>query len=104
VRNVRLNLPCFSDCLVFLLRGTIFIEGQGELSEPGYAYAIQDEEWIGLGGSTVILVMEEGEMKGICAKRTKEKQDKQRTGQGAAGKSPAKSWNKILAKFRRDED
>lgn len=69
VVNVKLNFHCLENCLVFLLRGILFIEGQGMIIEPGYAYAIKGEEWIGLGGNTTIFVMEEGEMKGICARK-----------------------------------
>lgn len=58
------------DCLVFLLRGVIFIGGQGPSGDEGCAYMVKGETMIGMGPSTSIFVMEEGEMKGICAEET----------------------------------
>jgi len=31
------------DCLLFLLRGVVFIQGQGLLVEASYAYVVKDE-------------------------------------------------------------
>lgn len=81
---MKVGLHCFRHCLIFLLRGVIFIDKQGALIEPGYAYVVRDEEWIGLGGNTTILVMEEGEMKGICAQKLKEEQEEYRAEKEAA--------------------
>ncbi|KAK8097531.1 hypothetical protein PG984_016670 [Apiospora sp. TS-2023a] len=72
IRSTRFGFHCLQDCLVFLLRGVIFLDGSGALVEPGYAYAIKDETMLGLGGNTTIFVMEEGAMKGICAQKTRE--------------------------------
>ena len=71
--DVRVSLPCFRDCQIFLLRGAILLEGQGMFSETGCSYLVKDEGRIGLCGSnTTIVVMEEGEQRGVCLKRTQE--------------------------------
>ena len=103
VLNLKINFRCLRDCLIFLLRGVIFIDGQGAIIEPGYVYVVRDEEWIGLGGNTTIFVMEEGEMKGICAQKLKEEQEKHRTEMEAAKEKQKRFWNRVLAKFRQGE-
>lgn len=71
----RISLPCFRDCQIFLLYGAVLIEGQGRLVDTCCSYIVKDEEWIGLCGSkTVIVVMEEGEQRGACRKKTLESQ------------------------------
>lgn len=65
IRTDRLN-----ENVVSLLRGLIFIHGLAALVEHGFAYWVKDEEWQRLGGHATLLIMEEGEMKGPCAKRT----------------------------------
>jgi len=65
---------CFRDCLVFLLRGAFIIKGQGRLLQTGCAYRIKDEVWLWLCGTTTIVIMEEGEMKGECMRSTRESQ------------------------------
>lgn len=102
VRNVRISLHCLSDCLVFLLRGIIFIDRQGVLTEPGYAYFVKDEVGLELGGNTTIFVMEEGEMKGICARKLKEKHEKYLAEKESAERKQNRPWNALLAKFRRE--
>lgn len=89
--------------MIFLLCGVIFIDGQGALIEPGYAYVVRDEEWVGLGGNTAIFVMEEGEMKGICAQKLKEEQEKYWAEEEAAKKKKERPWNRMMTKFRRGE-
>ncbi|CAM1503145.1 Fc.00g079210.m01.CDS01 [Cosmosporella sp. VM-42] len=103
VPNVKIGFHCLRDCLVFLLRGIIFIDLQGAIVEPGYAYVVKDEEWIGLGVNTTIFVMEEGEMKGICAQKLKEDQEKYRMEEEAARKKRNGLWGKVLTKMRRGE-
>lgn len=105
ILNTRVGFHCFRDCLVFLLRGAIFLEGFGALVEPGYAYAIKDEEMLGLGGNTTIFVMEEGAMeegamKGICAQKTREKQEEFRRNKEANEKRQRRPWNRVRNKFR----
>jgi hypothetical protein len=73
---VKVNMQCFRDCQVFLLRGAFLIEGQGRVMETGCSYLVKDEVWIGLCGSTTLVVMEEGEMRGACARYTQEMQAK----------------------------
>ncbi len=108
VLNVKFGVHCLRDCLVFLLRGVIFIDGQGAIVEPGYAYAVRDEEMIGLGGNTTVFIMEEGEMKGICAQKTKESQEKYWAeekywaAKEAGKRRQDRLWNRVLAKFRRE--
>ena len=102
ILNTRVGYHCFKDCLVFLLRGVVFIEGQGALMDPGYAYAVKDEKMIGLGGNTTVFFMEEGEMKGICAQKTKESQDKYWAEKEARERERNRPWNKVLRKFRRE--
>jgi hypothetical protein len=76
VCGVRVSLQCFRDCQVFLLHGAFLIEGQGRVTETGYSYLVKDEVWIGLYGSTTLVVMEEGEMRGACARDTQEMREK----------------------------
>jgi len=73
---VWINLPCFRDCQVFLLRGQFIIKGQGRVTEPGYSYVVKDEAWIGLRGSTTLVFMEEGEQRGACLKWTQESRER----------------------------
>lgn len=101
--SCKISFHCFRDCLVFLLHGVIFIDGQGAIIEPGYAYVVKDEESIGLGGNTTILVMEEGEMKGICAQRTKEWQEKYWAEKEAAKRKQNELWHRVMTKLRRRE-
>ena len=61
------------DYFVFLLRGVIFIDGQGAIIDKGRAYVVKDEKMIGIGGATDIWIIEEGEMKGFYAEVTWEK-------------------------------
>ena len=72
--------------------------------EPGYAYVVRDEELIGLGGNTTIFVMEEGEMKGICAQKLKEEQEKHWAEKEAEKKKRNRLWNRVLTKFRREPE
>ncbi len=76
VCGVRVILQCFRDCQIFLLRGAFLIEGQGRVTETGCSYLVKDEVWIGLCGSTTLVVMEEGEMRGACARYTQEMREK----------------------------
>ncbi|KAL5313315.1 hypothetical protein ACEPPN_019048 [Leptodophora sp. 'Broadleaf-Isolate-01'] len=101
VLNLNINFHCLHDCLIFLLRGVIFIDGQGAIIEPGYAYVVKDEEWIGLGGNTSLFVMEEGEMKGICTQ--KEEQEKYWSEKEVAKRKQNRPWNRALTKYRRGE-
>jgi hypothetical protein len=68
VCGTKVSLPCFRDCQVFLLRGAFLIEGQGRVIETGCSYLVKDEVWIGLCGSTTLVVMEEGDQRGACLK------------------------------------
>jgi hypothetical protein len=68
--------PCFRDCLVFLLRGEFVIKGQGRVTKTGCAYRVKDEEWIWLCGTTTLVVMEEGEQRGVCRKRIQEERER----------------------------
>lgn len=70
------------------------------MGEPGCAYVMKNETWIWLGGNTTILVMEEGEMKGLCAQKTKEFQEKYRAEKEAEERKQKRVWNRALAKFR----
>ena len=74
--DCKVSQPCFHDCQVFLLRGEFFLEGQARVTETGCSYIVKDEVWIGLFGSTTLVVMEEGEQRGACLKNTQELQDK----------------------------
>lgn len=89
------------DCLVFLARGVIFVEGQGAFVEPGYAYAMRDEEWLGFGGDAVVVIMEEGDMKGICALKTRELQEKWEAQQDTRKGWGRRAWNSMSTVFRR---
>ena len=71
-----LSQPCFRDCLIFLLRGEFFIKGQGRVTKTGCAYTVKDEEWIWLCGTTTLVVMEEGEQRGVCRRRTQEERER----------------------------
>ena len=99
ILNIRIGFHCFHDCLVFLLCGVIFVDGQGALVEPGYAYRIKDEECLGLGGNTTVLIMEEGDAKGLCVKQTKEWQEKYNAETEAAARRAARPWNRVFSKF-----
>lgn len=75
--GVRVSLPCFRDCQIFLLRGALLIEGQGRLVETCCSYLVKDEVWIELCGSeTVIIIMEERQQRGACCKHTQEAQER----------------------------
>jgi hypothetical protein len=77
--GVKVGYACFRDCQIFLLRGGFHIDGQGRVIETCCLYQIKNEEWIGLcGNDTIIVIMEEGEQRGICRKRTLEAQKKLR--------------------------
>ena len=89
------------DCLVFLVRGVVFVEGQGALVDPGYAYAVRDEELLRLGGNAIALIMGEGQMKGICAQKTGEFQQKYRAEKEAEERRQRQPWNRAVAMFRR---
>ena len=102
--NVKIGFHCLRHCLIFLLRGVLFIERQGAIIEPGYAYVVRDEEWIGLGGNTTVFVMEEGEMKGICAQKLKEEQEKYWAEREATARKQRRPWNKVLTKFRGESE
>ena len=73
---VHVSQPCFRDCQVFLLHGEFFIEGQGRVTETGCSYLVKKEVWIGLCGSTTVVVMEEGEERGTCLKYTQESRER----------------------------
>jgi len=90
------------DCLVFLLRGAIFIDGQGAFADEGHAYMVKDEKMVGLGGATDIWVMEEGEMKGICAEVTREKAEEFRRRQEADERKRNSIGYKVLRRLRGD--
>jgi hypothetical protein len=74
--GTRVNLPCFRDCQSFLLRAAFLIEGQGRVIEPGCSHLVKDEVWIGLCGSTTLVVIEEREQRDACCKRTQESRDR----------------------------
>jgi hypothetical protein len=75
----QVSLSCLRDCQIFLFRGGFHVEGQGGVFRTCCSYLVKDEEWIGLCGSnTVIVIMEEGEQKGICRQRTLEAQTRVR--------------------------
>lgn len=120
--DMKVSLPCLRDCLVFLYRGAIFIQGQGAVSEPGHVYAVKNEEWLGLGENTTIFVMEQGVMKGICNRKTEEEQRVNRAREEAweakvtlelsedwnrreaVEAKRNKPWNKLLRKLRREPE
>ncbi|KAI9730920.1 MAG: hypothetical protein M1818_007994 [Claussenomyces sp. TS43310] len=64
--------PCYRDCLIFLLRGEFIIKGQGRVTDTGCAYRVKDEAWIWLCGTTTLVVMEEGEQRAECLRRTQD--------------------------------
>lgn len=117
---MQVSLPCLRDCLVFLYRGAVFI--QGAITETGYAYAVENEEWLGLSKDTTVIVMEEGAMKGICNRKTNEEQRPNRAREEAwkarvplersayqarreAMQAKRKqSWGKLLRKLRRERE
>jgi len=88
------------DCLVFLLCGVIFIEGQGAFGDEGCAYVVKDEKVIGLGGATNIFIMEEGEMKGACAEETRKQAEKIRRQMEASERKRNSVRYKVLTKLR----
>jgi hypothetical protein len=47
--------------------------------------------------------MEEGEMKGICAQKLKEEQEKYWREEEAEKRRQNRLWNRVLSKFRRGE-
>jgi hypothetical protein len=105
---------------VFLYRGAIFI--QGAITETGHAYAVENEEWLGLSKDTTVFIMEEGAIKGICKRKTDEEQRANRAREEAwktretLGRSAYqaqreametkrnKPWNKLLRKLRREPE
>jgi len=117
---MQVSLPCLRNCLVFLYRGAIFI--QGAITETGHAYAVENEEWLGLSKDATVFVMEEGAMKGICKRKTDEEQRENRAREEAwkarvtlersayQARREAmeaqrnKPWNKVLRKFRREPE
>ncbi|RMI98428.1 hypothetical protein CDV36_016128 [Fusarium kuroshium] len=120
--KMEISLPCLRDCLVFLYRGAIFIQGQGAITETGYAYAVQDEKWLGLDKNAIIFIMEQGAMKGICKRKTDEELRASRAQQeahsarvaaelndyrarrAAAEAKRNKPWAKLLRKLRREPE
>jgi hypothetical protein len=75
--GIRVSFSCFRDCHIFLIRGAFLIEGQGRAVDTGCSYVIKDEEWIGLcGSSTVIVIVEVGEQRGACRRNTQAAQEK----------------------------
>ena len=76
VYTVKVSLPCLRDCQIFLLRGAFHIEGRGRVIETGCSYLVKDEVWIGLCRGTTLVIMEEGEQRGVCLKKTKEMQER----------------------------
>lgn len=66
--------PCYRNCLIFLLRGEFIIRGQGRVIETGCAYRVKDEASLLLCGTTTIVVMEEGEQRGECLRRTRDEE------------------------------
>lgn len=52
VCGCRIKLPCFHDYQVFLLRGALLIEGQGQVIETSCSYLVKNEVRIGLCGYT----------------------------------------------------
>ncbi|KAK4209208.1 hypothetical protein QBC37DRAFT_352148 [Rhypophila decipiens] len=100
IPNTGFGVHCLKDCLLFLLQGQIFIEGQGRFIEPGYAYAVKDEKMIRLGGNTTVFVMEEGEMRGICAQKLKEAWEEEEKLEEAREKRENRPWNKVLNRVR----
>jgi hypothetical protein len=61
--------------LIFLLRGEFIIKGHGRVIDTGYAYRVKDEAWIWLCGTTIIVIMEEGEQRGECLRCTQESRE-----------------------------
>lgn len=77
--GIKTSYPCFRNCQIFLLCGAFFIEGQGRLADTSCSYLVKDEESIGFCGSkTVIVILEEGEQRGVCRRHTQEWQEKLR--------------------------
>jgi len=118
---MQVSLPCLRDCLVFLYRGAILIQ-EGAITETGHAYAVENEEWLGLSNGTTVFVMEEGAMKGICKRKTEEEQRTNRAREEtwmarvtleqsayharreAMEVKRNKPWDKLLRKFRREPE
>jgi hypothetical protein len=121
---MEVKLPCLRNCLVFLYRGAIFI--QGAITESGHAYAVENEKWLGLSKDTTVFVMEEGAMKGICKRKTDEEQGANRARARAREEAwrarmtlelsahqarreameakRSKPWNKLLRKLRQEPE
>jgi vacuolar-type H+-ATPase subunit H len=105
---------------VFLYCSAIFVEGT--VTETGPAYAIENEEWLGLSKGTTVFVMEEGAMKGICKRKMDEEQRANRARgearkvrvtleqsayqaqQEAVEAKRNKPWKKLLRKLRREPE
>jgi hypothetical protein len=51
------------------------IKGQGRVTETGCAYRVKDEAWLWLYGTTTIVVMEEGDQRGVCLRSTEESRE-----------------------------
>lgn len=60
VRPSTRILFSFPQLQVFLLRGAFLIEGQERVTETAWSYLAKGEIWIGLYGSTTLIVLEEG--------------------------------------------
>ncbi|KAK2850636.1 hypothetical protein FQN49_005474 [Arthroderma sp. PD_2] len=59
--------PYFLDCQVFLLHGSFRLPGEEKpVTETGRSYLLENEERIGLCGSTTVVVIEEGEPGEAC--------------------------------------
>jgi hypothetical protein len=97
------------NCLVFLARGVMFLNVPGDnrrlgFNKTGYAYAMRNEEWLGLGQGAVIVVMEEGDMQGICLREQMrlEQQAERQVDQAAEVEvRRRRPWNRTIAKLRR---
>jgi hypothetical protein len=72
---IGVSVPCYRDCLIFLLRGEFIIKGQGRVTETGCAYRVKDEVWLWLCGMATIVVIEEGEQRGECLRRARESRE-----------------------------
>jgi hypothetical protein len=46
------------------------------VTKTGCAYRVKDEKWIWLCGTTILVVMEEGEQRGVCRRRTQEERER----------------------------
>ncbi|KAM7215267.1 hypothetical protein V8F06_009318 [Rhypophila decipiens] len=70
-----ISLPCLQNCLVFLYRGVIHLQGDmgsSPITSTGHGHAIKNEEFLGLDRDTDIFILEQGPMRGACAGRQEE--------------------------------